>query len=177
MHILKRPRSPPQPTSWHCASYEHREPWVFSDCICFIDKSIRFAKQFATTKIHCTTKETQRERQGKREREKGRFDRATNVIKINYERVSSLRCLLRAIKGKHHLFNAISLLDASQSRRHSCCCCSPHPGSCFPDTVTQALRSEHPCYVCSSSSYFFHLRSAFAFHLQQDNAADYADDK
>lgn len=51
------------------------------------------------------------------------------------------------------------------------------PGSCFPDTVTQALRSEHPCYVCSSSSYFFHLRSAFAFHLQQDNAADYADDK
>lgn len=105
------------------------EPWVFSDCICFIDKSIRFAKQFATTKIHCTTKETQRERQGKREREKERFDRATNVIKINYERVSSLRCLLRAIKGKHHLFNAISLLDASQSRRHSCCCCSPHPGS------------------------------------------------
>lgn len=49
--------------------------------------------------------------------------------------------------------------------------------ACFPDTVTQALRSEHPCYVCSSSSYFFHLRSAFAFHLQQDNAADYADDK
>lgn len=49
--------------------------------------------------------------------------------------------------------------------------------SLLPDTVTQALRSEHPCYVCSCSSYFFHLRSAFAFHLQQDNAADYADDK
>lgn len=117
-----------------------------------------------------------RQKQIEREGEKERFDRATNVIKINYERVSSLRCLLRAIKGKHHLFNAISLLDASQSRRHSCCC-SPHPGFCFPNTVTQALRSEHPCYVCSSSSYFFHLRSAFAFHLQQDNAADYADDK
>lgn len=101
------------------------------------------------------SKHKERERVRMREREKGRFDRATNVIKINYERVSSLRCLLRAIKGKHHLFNAISLLDASQSRRHSCCCCSPHPGSCFPDTVTQALRSEHPCHV--SCSYFFHL--------------------
>lgn len=45
----------------------------------------------------------------------------------------------------------------------------------LPDTVTQTLRSEHPCSV--STFYFFHFYSAFAFHLQQDNAADYADDK